>query len=53
MLARWPVASAAAPGAEPPPELKPADVAPKGDLKLKPYTDPRYWSAFILVGTPD
>ena len=29
------------PGAEPPPELKPADVAPKGDLKLKPYTDPR------------
>ncbi len=28
-------------------------VAPSGDLTIKPYADPRYWSAFIIVGEPD
>jgi CHAT domain-containing protein len=40
-------------GEVPPPELKPQDVAPQGNLKVKPYADPRYWAAFILVGAPD
>jgi hypothetical protein len=40
-------------GEVPPPELKPQDVAPQGNLKSKPYADPRYWAAFILIGAPD
>ncbi len=36
-----------------PPVLEAKTVAPQGDLKAKPYADPRFWSAFILVGNPD
>lgn len=28
-------------------------IAPSGDLTVKPYADPRFWSAFILVGEPN
>jgi CHAT domain-containing protein len=40
-------------GETPPPELQAETVAPAGNLKVKPYADPRYWAAFILVGDPD
>lgn len=40
-------------GELPPPELTAKAVAPGGDLKVKPYADPRFWAAFILVGDPD
>ena len=36
-----------------PPMVEAKSIAPKGDLTVKPYADPRFWAAFILVGDPD
>ena len=36
-----------------PPVVEAKTIAPKGDLSIKPYADPRYWAAFILIGDPD
>jgi CHAT domain-containing protein len=36
-----------------PPVVTREAFAPTGDLKVRPYADPRFWAAFILVGDPD